>query len=127
MDNNINQNYNNRDDYLHYNDDYMYFNDDYIYYNDEVDDVYSNRYDYNYDRRYDNRYDRSRDFYNPMRYYRYPYWSSRRSLTTPTPPRTGLALLRHPALHFIIYNNSYFPHLIQIYLHASLLLVMDIT
>ncbi len=74
MDNNINQNYNNMNDYIDYNDDYMYYNDDIN------NDVYNNRYNYNYDRRFDNRfdrrynrYDRDRDFFDPMRYYRYPY------------------------------------------------------
>ena len=60
----------------------QYYNDmnDYMYYNNNINnDVYGNRYDYDYDRRYDrrydNRYDRryDRDFYDPMRYYRYPY------------------------------------------------------
>lgn len=66
MDNNNMQDYNDMNDYMYYN-------------NNINNDVYGNRYDYDYDRRYDrrydNRYDRryDRDFYDPMRYYRYPY------------------------------------------------------
>lgn len=56
------------------NQDYNNMND-YMYYNDNINnDVYSNRYNYDnrrYDRRYNRRYDR--DFYDPMRYYQYPY------------------------------------------------------
>lgn len=57
--------------------------DDYMYYNDDMNDVYTTRYDNNfngrfdnrYDPRYDNYYDRTypRDYYDPMRYYRYPF------------------------------------------------------
>ena len=64
MDNN-NQYYNNMDDYMYYD-------------NDINNDVFSSRYDVDnrrYDRRFDRRFDRRYDryFYDPMRYYQYPY------------------------------------------------------
>jgi len=62
---NYNQYYNNMNDYMYYDDDIN-------------NDVYSSQYDM-YDRRFDNRFDRRFDrrydrfFYDPMRYYRFPF------------------------------------------------------
>ncbi len=74
MERNINQDYYKMDDYMYYDD---------MYYDDLNDNAFANRYnnefnqrfDNRFDRRYDNRFDRrdNRDYYDPMRYYRYPY------------------------------------------------------
>lgn len=73
MDNNINQDYNDMKDYMYYDNisdsvEASRYNNDY---NRRFDNRFDRRYDNMYDRRYDRRYDR--DFYDPMRYYRYPY------------------------------------------------------
>ncbi len=68
MDNN-NQYYDNVNDYMYYNDDMN--NDVYSSRYDFGDRRFDGRYGRRFDRRYNRRYDR--DFYDPMRYYQFPY------------------------------------------------------
>jgi hypothetical protein len=56
-----------------------YYNKDPMFYDDDINnEVFSSRYDFN-DRRYDSRFDRrfdpryDRNFYDRMRYYRFPF------------------------------------------------------
>lgn len=66
---NYNQYYNNMNDYMYYDDDIN--NDVYSSQYDMYDRRFDNRFDNRFDRRFDRRYDRF--FYDPMRYYRFPF------------------------------------------------------
>ena len=72
--NNINQDYNNMNDYMYYNDD---TNNDVFSnrYDNDFNRRFNRNYDLRYDNRFDNRFDRryDRDYYDRMRYYQYPY------------------------------------------------------